>query len=53
MEQRMARFAVLRSRGIGPHGAAARVGVTGHGTVRKYERAYQAAKTRQQGRAAA
>jgi hypothetical protein len=47
MEQRMARFAVLRSRGIGPHGAAARVGVTGHGTVRKYERAYQDGKTRQ------
>ena len=47
MEQRMARFAVLRSRGIGPHSAAARVGVTGHGTVRKYERAFQQGKTRQ------
>jgi hypothetical protein len=45
MRQRMARFAVLRSRGIGPHAAAARVGVRGHGTVRKYERAYQDGKT--------
>jgi hypothetical protein len=47
MQQRMARFAALRSQNIGPHAAAARVGVRGHGTVRKYERAYQDGKTRQ------
>jgi hypothetical protein len=52
MEQRMARFAVLRSLGTGPHGAAARVGVRGHGTVRKYERAYQAGKKQQREEAA-
>jgi hypothetical protein len=53
MQKRMARFAALRSKGTGPHAAAAMVGVTGHGTVRKYERAYQQGKTSARRRAAA
>jgi hypothetical protein len=44
MSARMAVYAGARDCGSGPHAAAARAGVRGHGTVRKYERAYQAAR---------